>query len=472
VLQANQAFDEITYEKGQAVIWMLETYAGVDQFRAGVRDYIKAHAYGNTVTDDLWHQLDKTAAAPVSQVAHDFTLQAGVPLIRVVKTASGIRLTQDRFAADASSTAALVWHVPVIEQSLGSRVEWHGLISRIKPADIAVVDGDVPVVNAGQAGYFRTFYAPQLFKKLAANFQNLSAVDQIGLINDSRALGYSGYEPLTQFLELAEQATPGMDPQTLSTLAGQLEGIADLYRDLPGGARFRNFARMLLEPLLAKTGWDAHAGESQNITLLRNDLLEALSEVDDVPTIAEARFHFAAFIKNPHSLSGDLRRDVLRLVATHADAATWDQLHTLAMATKDSLQKREFYTLLGTARDPALAKRALALVLSDEAPITMRPSILGAVGGYNPEMAVGFAVAHAGAINAMLEPDSRNQYVPRLAAGSYKPETITKLEAYAREHIPLGARQETMKAESAIAYYAQIRTARLPLVDRWLASRK
>ena len=48
VEQASQAFDSITYSKGEAVITMLEAYIGPDAWRAGVRNYIKAHAYGNT----------------------------------------------------------------------------------------------------------------------------------------------------------------------------------------------------------------------------------------------------------------------------------------------------------------------------------------------------------------------------------------------------------------------------------------
>ena len=35
--QANQAFDNITYQKGRAVIRMLETYVGADPFRDGVK---------------------------------------------------------------------------------------------------------------------------------------------------------------------------------------------------------------------------------------------------------------------------------------------------------------------------------------------------------------------------------------------------------------------------------------------------
>ena len=101
VLQANQAFDTITYSKGQAVIRMLEDYTGADAFRAGVRNYMKAHAYGNTVTDDLWRELDKTSPRPVTAIAHDFTRpgrRAADP--RRATRQRGIALTQDRFAMD------------------------------------------------------------------------------------------------------------------------------------------------------------------------------------------------------------------------------------------------------------------------------------------------------------------------------------------------------------------------------------
>jgi len=54
VEQASQAFDEITYDKGAAVITMISAYVGDDRFREGVRRYMRAHAYGNTVDTDLW----------------------------------------------------------------------------------------------------------------------------------------------------------------------------------------------------------------------------------------------------------------------------------------------------------------------------------------------------------------------------------------------------------------------------------
>src|SRR4051794_4881800 len=90
VFAASDAFDVITYQKGQAVIRMLEAYVGEDAFRAGVRNYIKAHAYGSGISDDLWAEVDKVSPRKITQMAHDFTLQSGVPLIRATEHEKGV----------------------------------------------------------------------------------------------------------------------------------------------------------------------------------------------------------------------------------------------------------------------------------------------------------------------------------------------------------------------------------------------
>jgi len=468
VLQANEAFDTITYSKGMSVIRMLENYVGDDAWRAGMRTYVQKYAYANAVTDDLWAEIEKSSTVPVTEIAHDFTLQEGVPLIRVAALPHAISLTQDRFAVDDSGKAPTAWRVPVVEKALGGKGEWRELVSRDKPAVITLANGAVPIVNAGQAGYFRTLYDKTLSARLAAHFRALAPIDQLGLLNDERALGYAGYEPMTDSLALIGRARAGMNPQVLSDVAGQIAALDVLYRDLRGRAALRAYGLRVLRPLFTKVGWNAKPGEDANTALLRSDLLAALNQLDDPQVIAAARSRFAAFVNNPASLTGDLRSSVLDIVAAHADAASWEQLHSLAKSAPSSLEKRQFYLLLGQAHDRALAQHALDLALGDEAPVTMRPALIRSVAEYFPDMAFEFAVAHAEAINAMLEPDSRNEFIPGLANVSHDPAMIAKLDAYAGAHIPATARQMTVKVEASVVYAAMVRDKRLPEVDAWL----
>ena len=79
--EAEGMFDVLTYEKGCGVLRMLEQHIGADVFRDGVRTYLKAHAYGNTVTSDLWDALEDASGAPVRDVMDTFILQGGHPLV-------------------------------------------------------------------------------------------------------------------------------------------------------------------------------------------------------------------------------------------------------------------------------------------------------------------------------------------------------------------------------------------------------
>jgi hypothetical protein len=77
--QISQAFDSITYSKGEAVITMMEDYVGEDAWRRGVQDYMRTYSLKNTASDDLWRKIETAAGKPVTAVANDFTLQPGVP---------------------------------------------------------------------------------------------------------------------------------------------------------------------------------------------------------------------------------------------------------------------------------------------------------------------------------------------------------------------------------------------------------
>jgi aminopeptidase N len=467
VFAAANAFDSITYEKGHAVIHMLEDYVGPDTFRAGVRNYIAHHAYGNTVTDDLWTEIDKVSPKKITGIAHDFTLQAGVPLISAAETAGQVKITQSRFGADEPSKAARTWRTPVTVGGLGAPLRT--VVSEKTPVTKAASADAAPLLNAGQIGYFRSRYSPQLETRIVAAFPTLSPEDQLGLVYDSRALGEAGYAPLTDFLLVAKQAQSAQDPVVIRALVSQLDAVDDNYKGLPGQAAFRAFARARLAPAFAEIGWDAKPGEADNAALLRRSLLTALGKFDDPTVIAEARRRFAGLVANPDSLRGAARLTVLSIVASHADAATWDQLHAMAQKSTESTDRSRLYTYLGLAHDPALADKALALALTKEPPPTDAPNLIDAVSNAFPDKAYDFAIANRTAVDALIEPTSRTNFFTGLANNSLDPAMIGKLNSYAAT-VPASARASVTRIVSTINFRMGLIKNRLPEVDRWLAA--
>jgi aminopeptidase N len=475
VLQASDAFDNITYVKGGAVIRMLEDYVGEDTFRAGVRRYMKDHAYANTVTDDLWREIDAVNATKITDIAHDFTLHAGVPLVsaHAERCDSGrlaVTVAQSRFGIDDSvKTGTQTWRVPLAIKALGSAESTRVLVSGAAGTRVTLPQCAPVLLNAGQAGYFRSQYTAAAFAALADRFRDLAPEDQLGLLNDSQVLASVGTVPMAQFLGLTQKLPADAEGLIWSALTQSLVALDELYSGRPGRSAYRAYARELLGRPLTQVGWDARAGEADNVAILRASLLSAMGRFGDTTVVAEARRRFTQLLRAPARMGGAERNSVLTVVAESADSDTWEKIHTLARGAPTELEKQNYYRLLGDAQAPALAQRALDLSLTDEAPITLRTLIISSVADSHPDLAANYAIAHWEAITPLLESDSQSQFVPRLASSSSDLDMIARLHEFAAAHIPATARRSVEMAEAQIRYNLKI-SSHLPEIDRWIAA--
>jgi len=472
VEQASQAFDGITYGKGSAVIGMLEDYVGADAWREGVRSYIKRHAYGNAVTDDLWREIDKAAPGKqLMQVAHDFTLQPGVPLIKASASCEAgstrVALEQGEYTVDRPGKAPLRWHVPVsVRGGDGNvvRVLVDGHASATLPGCGAPI-----VVNAGQKGYFRTLYAPAQFKALGDDFAKLPVVDQLGVMMDASALAQTGQQPESDLLDLADKVPLDASPDLWQLVAGMLGGIDDMYKGQPERqAAFRKYALSRLSPKFEQLGWESRDGDSSTIKDLRTSLIGTLSGMGDAKVIAEARRRFAASASDPAAMPPDLRRTVLGIVAYNADAATWDKLHAMARSEQSSMIRDQYYGLLARTRDKALAQRALDMALTDEPGATNGAGMISAVSWEHPDMAFDFAVAHREQVDKLVDTTSRARYYPGLGSGAYDLAMVDKIRAFADKYIAPTSRRSAETAIASIQTRLKLRAQQLPQVEAWL----
>jgi aminopeptidase N len=467
VEQASQAFDSITYSKGEAVIGMLEAYVGADKWRNGVQRYIKAHAHGNTVSDDLWKEID--AAAPgknVATVAHDFTLQPGIPLITVDGSCAGgntsLKLTQGEFTRDRPGKTPLHWHVPVIAKTLdGAPVN-----TLVDGTATLSVPGCGPViVNAGQSGYYRTLYSPAEFKAIGAAFTKLAPIDQLGVMSDTWALGLGGLQPASDYLDLAKNTPADASPEIWDEVAGSFSALDNYYRGDDARQKvFRAFAIARLAPEFARLGWVPKEGESGPVKILRTQLISVLAQLGDASVIDAARKYYAA----PDTIPAELKKTVLYVVANHADSATWDKLHAQAKAETTPLIKDELYGLLSATDNEALAKRALELALTPEPGATSSAGMISRVGRNHPDLAFDFAVAHRTEVDKLVDSTSSSRYYPGIGGSSFNPAMIDKINAYADAHIAKGSRREADTVIANIKYRMMIRRERLPAIDAWL----
>ena len=468
--EVNQAFDDITYEKGEAVITMLEGYAGEDVWRAGIRSYMKAHAYGNTVTDDLWKAVEGAGAKGLVSIAHDFTSQPGIPLVKVdsVQCKGGstvLSLSQGEFSRDQKDKTPLRWNVPVMAQTIGGapqRLILNGTASVTLPGCGAYV------INAGQTGYYRSLYPQANVQALVKAFTRLSSMDQIGLMADNFQLGLGGYQPIGLALDMVDAVPANASPAVLAEAPDYLDSAYQMLDgDKAAQARVAAYASRKLGPVLKSVGYDAKAGEGPQVPVLRSALVATLGGMGDRAVVAEAKRRFA----EPSLLDGPLRNVWLRIIAQNADAATWEKLRAMANGAKSDLEKSTLFALLGAAKDEGLARKALDLAMTDEPGKTTSAAIISAVGAEHPMVAVDYVLAHRAQYEAMIDVSARSQAIARLGGGSADPAMVTKLDAYATQYLTPESRKVVDRSIAAIKTRIETRARLKPALVAWFAKK-
>jgi aminopeptidase N len=475
VAEALLAFDNITYDKGAAVIGMLENYVGPARFRDGVRAYMHAHAFGNTQSADLWRALQDAAGKQVDGIAEDFTRRAGLPLVTVEADKSPAQagramLTQTRFfeahVSGSTDPQGTAWRLPLAYQTVGGQ-RAETLLSG-EQGMISFTGSGAPVVNAGRQSYTRVRYAPALFDSLAADFGSLAAPDQIGMLQDAWALGQSQYAPMSNLLALVDALPLNADPLVWRRVAQVLKSIDRLYADLPGRAAFRVWALAHLAPLGAKIGWDGAPGESSAVSILREPLLETLARFGDAQVIAEARKRDAAAGADPSAQAPAARRIARGIVARTADSATFERLLGQLRGTRDPLDKLNQLGALTDVADPKLAERLLNTAISSDVPGGSAPGIIGEIAADHPDLTWRFVLAHIDAPDFPVDREERMTFVPYILSSSADLHRAGDLQAYAKDHLPPAASRGVESAVSQIELNARVRTTELPQLDAWL----
>ena len=375
-------FDTITYQKGAAVVRMIERYVGAGPFRDGVNAYLQAHAYGSATSEDFWKTIAATSGKPVDQILPTFINQPGVPIIEVSPltcTGNGqsTRATfgQERFLLDATDAraAASVWQVPACLKAGASANSTACLVISAPRLTLDVAQGCVSWIfaNAGAQGYYRTAYAPEILRALAPHVEDaLSAPERVTLIGDEWALVRANRHTAADYLTLA--AGYGREPVSgvLGDVTARLGFIHEyLTTDVTRG-QFETFVRTMLRPLFGQLGFSLSTlppDDNDDRRSLRAVVISALGTIaNDGDVVRQSRAALDRLLAGGAALDPTLAESVVHIAAQHGDQRLYDAL-AAAAASATSPDDRDLYFLASAEfRDPRIIDRALQRTLSSD----------------------------------------------------------------------------------------------------------
>jgi len=404
---ADAMFDVLTYEKGASVLRMLEQYLGPDVFRAGVRDYLRAHAYDNADTGDLWAALQRTATQPVLDLMQGWIFRAGYPLINVdldQDPARGSRLliAQQRFtylpssslgAADPENERDQRWHAPLlIRITARGQSRTHRILLTEPEARLDLPDGfESALVNEGGHGFYRVRYGPALLERLMRVMPGgLPAIERFNVVNDAWAAAVAGLMPLSDYLELTASLRADRDKNVWAILIDSFHALNRII-DPSDRPALEALVRHRIQPAVAELGWVTRPGESELIRQLRGDLLRALGTIgnDRAVQARAAELYADDGLERGERDSGTLDPNVLpALIAVLAhvgDAARYDEFLRRFRTAATPQEERRYLYALAAFQPPALLDQTLARTINGEirtqdAPFVIRSLLMSVYG--------------------------------------------------------------------------------------------
>ena len=481
------AFDAITYQKGQSVLAMFEHFVGADKFRAGIHSYLLKHANGNATADDFIAAIAGAAARPdVTPAFKSFLDQPGAPMVDVTLACNAgrpatLHVKQQRFLPVGSKGSPnQTWQIPMC-------VRWHGadgkpqhsctLVTK-READIAL--GSQPgcptwlLANDGELGYYRAAYGSDVLQKLLGpdGRTKLDLPETVGLLDDLHALVSAGRVALGDVLAMAPSLATDERRHVQRFVIGSLES---LHEHLVPATLRPNYVRAVDKIYSDKAhalGWTAKPGDDEDTRLLRPQLVGLVAnEGEDKKLESEAHALALKWLADRKAVSPDVAGTVLRVAARNGDRALFDKLHAEAKRAGDRHDRGLMLGAIGDFRDPAIAKAALQIVSSTEFDPRESMQILWGLSQEAATRQIGWDYLKAN-FDTMVKKLSGEQmsYAPFYAVSFCDEAHQRDMESFFKDRspkLPGGPRmlaQATEEAELCRAYVA----AQQPSVDTFL----
>ncbi len=408
--EAMEAFDGITYEKGAAVLGMIENWLGRDTFQRGVRDYLRQNAWKNASAEDLLATLAKVSNKDVSAMAATFLDHPGVPSVSAILSCEkgarwNVELRQERWSplgapVDAAK-GAQTWTTPVCVQAEGRAKPLCADLTTAGPSLVAGT-GKCPAwihPNAAQSGYYRFSQTlPELTALARIATKSLDAKSRLGVVSNLWAQVRAGTLPAAGALKLLPMFDQETDRVVIEQVIEVLYGLSDALVDDAARPAFRSYVSARLMPHKKRLGWkepaapaafthadanqprftidteDAHpAGfatdtrSANDRPLLRRAVLMALGELaEDATTLKEAEAVATDWLQHPTLVDGDTAAIAIELASRHAPAGRLDALRSLVKQAKTPQDRVIALRGLASFDDPTVLRRALDLILTDE----------------------------------------------------------------------------------------------------------
>lgn len=410
----SNAFDDITYNKGAAVIGMFENWMGPEEFRKGVHNYLLQYSFKNATAPEFLDAVS-SSGKDITKPFDTFLNQAGVPLVSVKLDCDhgspSLHLEQKRYLPLGSKGSAdQIWGVPVcVRYENGGTGQQACTLLDQPAADFGLKQAKgCPAwvqANADALGYYRVNYQDSLLSSLTQGdaVHRLNAPERVDLMGNSAALAKGGILPAADALGLV--GTFHNDPEH-DVVNYAAEVALEPEEHLVPEELEANYRRFLLQNFQArahKLGWVPKPGEDDNARLLRPSLVRQVATYAGDEELAKGGRDLAErWFQDRNAVAPSMVTAVLETAAYYGDKPLFERFAAKLKNTQDRQERARIIAAMAHFRDPAALHAGMEAVVSGDIPFMEGMTLLlaGQLQPKTRKMPFDFMKAHFDEISA------------------------------------------------------------------------
>jgi puromycin-sensitive aminopeptidase len=370
--EASERFDAITYNKGAAVLRMIEAYLGEDAFRQGVRIYLERHREANASADDFWKALDEASGQDVTTIMNTWIKEPGHPIVSISlrdPSTGTFELAQMRYYSDKDTPrSAQRWPVPlVLKYGTADGIREERVLLRDERATVRLKGVQWLFPNAGGRGFYRWQLDDAADRLLDGGVRQLAPEERLSLVDNMWALTRTGRASLASFMRRLDTLAGEDDRAVIAQVSDALSWLSSYAVRERTESPFARFIDAFYRPIFDPLGWRPRDGEDTDTREKRGRAIGMLGHHARAEDIRRgARDRALRHLDGTEPLHPDGAGVILGVAATDGDDALWDRYvkrMQTAQAT-DAQEEARFRQALVSFEDEHLARRTADAIFS------------------------------------------------------------------------------------------------------------
>ena len=361
----NASTAPIIYNKGGSILRQVEGYIGAENLKAGLRVYLKEHAYDNAASRHLWEALEKVSSRPISQLMKSWIGQPGFPLVELKRDGEKLVVSQKRFTY-LPGDSQQKWLIPLTIKVFLRNNDTKSITVLLENEETVIDINDALAykANEGETGFYRVHYTDHgNLAELGARMadQTLSPVDRWGLQDDFYAMVKGGLASLEEYLDFLSFYSK---EDAFLPLTGVADNVyhAHLIVEEQYRERTASFGRSFLEGVLKRIGYEPRIDENLTTSILRDQIMWHAALYGSGEANAFGLEKFRELIKG-EKIHPDIAKSIMKIGALKGEQDAFEWFDKRINTSESEHERMNILLAMGSFSDKGMIEEAETYIL-------------------------------------------------------------------------------------------------------------